>query len=242
MRLILYNVRYGTGTGLSYHVPAPFSGNFRRSTGRFKRITDYLMNLSPDIIGLVEVDGGSYRHEGNCQAETAASSMGGHHRFAVKYGERISRLPVLRSQGNAIISRLAPIKTDCHDLGRGMKRNALEVVYGDFSLVLVHLSLGSRSRRHQIRALRDLCSARERPLILAGDYNTLSGPEELTPLKETGMASVNELGLPTYPCRRPRKELDFVLISEEISTKGFSIPDVRFSDHLPLVCDLKISH
>ncbi len=241
MRLVIYNVRYGTGTGLSYHLPLPFSGSLRRSSRRFEDIKDFLEGLSPDLIGLVEADGGSFRQRGICQAEVVANAVGGESRFAVKYGNGLSKLPLLKSQGNAIISKESPIKVTCHDLGRGMKRNALEAEFKGFSMVLVHLSLGRPSRRHQIEELRKICSSRKGPLIIAGDYNTLSGPGELAPLMKEGMSTVNRGGIPTFPCRKPRKELDFILVSPDIEMESFFVPRTNLSDHLPLVCDLKIS-
>lgn len=241
MRLVIYNVRYGTGTGLSYHLPLPFSGSLRHSSKRFEAIKTFLEELSPDLIGLVEADGGSFRQRGICQAKTIANAVGGESRFAVKYGNGLSKLPLLKSQGNAIISKESPLRVTCHDLGRGMKRNALEAEFEEFSMVLVHLSLGSASRKHQIEELRKICSSRKGPLIIAGDYNTLRGPKELAPLIEEGMSTVNRGGIPTFPCGKPRKELDFILVSPDIELETFFVPRARFSDHLPLVCDLKIS-
>lgn len=240
MRLVIYNVRYGTGTGLAYHLPFPFSGSFRRSSRKFEAIKTFLQGLSPDLVGLVEADGGSYRQAGVCQAGEIAQALEGSSHFTVKYGERLSRMPILKSQGNAIISKNTPLAVERHDLGKGMKRNALEVSFYDFSIILVHLSLGESSRSHQIGALRDICLARKKPLILAGDYNTLRGPGELAPLLKAGMSTANTVGLPTFPCRKPRKELDYILVSQDIETEGFFVPQTYLSDHLPLVCDLKI--
>ena len=55
-----------------------------------------------------------------------------------------------------------------------------------------------------------------------------------------GLASANTQGLLSYPSRSPRKELDFILHSEQIQVNRFEVPDVQFSDHLPLVCDFTI--
>jgi endonuclease/exonuclease/phosphatase family metal-dependent hydrolase len=55
-----------------------------------------------------------------------------------------------------------------------------------------------------------------------------------------GLASANLQGLPSYPSRSPRKELDFILHSAHIVVNRFEIPDVQFSDHLPLICDFTI--
>lgn len=242
MRLVVYNIRYGTGTGLSYHLPVPFSGSFRNSQERFKDIKKFLNKLNPDIMGLVEVDGGSYRHGGTCQAQAIASFMGGESSFTVKYrGPNISRIPILKSQGNAVISRINSLYSVSHDLERGMKRNALEVSFENFSLVLVHLPLGRASRSYQLEKLKSIYMSRKKPMIIAGDYNTLNGSHELDHLiGETGLKSANTDGIPTFPCKKPRKELDFILTSPDIHISNFDIPEVDLSDHLPLVCDFEI--
>jgi endonuclease/exonuclease/phosphatase (EEP) superfamily protein YafD len=38
----------------------------------------------------------------------------------------------------------------------------------------------------------------------------------------------------------PRIELDFILVTEGIEVSDFRVPDVRFSDHRPLVCDFRV--
>jgi endonuclease/exonuclease/phosphatase family metal-dependent hydrolase len=46
--------------------------------------------------------------------------------------------------------------------------------------------------------------------------------------------------MPSFPARIPRAELDFVLVSREIDILDFRIPDVRLSDHRPVVCDFRV--
>jgi endonuclease/exonuclease/phosphatase (EEP) superfamily protein YafD len=38
----------------------------------------------------------------------------------------------------------------------------------------------------------------------------------------------------------PRIELDFILVSEGIEVTDFRVPDIRYSDHRPLVCDFHV--
>ena len=52
-----------------------------------------------------------------------------------------------------------------------------------------------------------------------------------------GLRSANGAGLPSFPARTPRIELDFILVSAGIEVRDFRVPDVRFSDHRPLLCD-----
>ena len=77
--------------------------------------------------------------------------------------------------------------------------------------------------------------------VVAGDFNTFWGDHEIYLFMEaSGLKSANRLGLPSYPSRNPRKELDFVLYSNGIDVTQFDVPDVRFSDHRPLICDFNI--
>ena len=57
-----------------------------------------------------------------------------------------------------------------------------------------------------------------------------------------GEADANEQSLPSYPSRAPRKELDFILFSDGIEVSNFEIPDIRLSDHLPLICDFEVTN
>ena len=59
-------------------------------------------------------------------------------------------------------------------------------------------------------------------------------------MRAAGLHSANSAGLPSFPARAPRIELDFILVSEGIEVTDFRIPDVRFSDHRPLVCDFHV--
>ena len=81
----------------------------------------------------------------------------------------------------------------------------------------------------------------KKPVIVAGDFNTFWGENEIYLfMKAAGLRSANTDGVPTYTSRSPRKELDFVLYQDGIKVTGFDVPQVRFSDHLPLVCDFEL--
>ncbi len=60
-------------------------------------------------------------------------------------------------------------------------------------------------------------------------------------MKAAGLMSANTECVPTYPSRAPRKELDFILYQDGIKVTRFEVPDVRYSDHLPLVCDFELA-
>ena len=59
-------------------------------------------------------------------------------------------------------------------------------------------------------------------------------------MKASGLHSANVESKPTYPSRSPRKELDFILYQKGIRVTRLDVPEVRLSDHLPLVCDFEV--
>jgi len=106
---------------------------------------------------------------------------------------------------------------------------------------LVHLSLKFRHRQYQLRSLHDLIVQSPKPVIVAGDFNTFWGTHEIYLfMRAAGLRSANSAGLPSFPAKTPRVELDFILVSEGIEVTDFRVPDVRFSDHRPLVCDFHV--
>jgi len=106
---------------------------------------------------------------------------------------------------------------------------------------LVHLSIKFRQRQYQLRSLHDLVVQSSKPVIVAGDFNTFWGTHEIFLfMRAAGLRSANTANLPSFPSRVPRIELDFVLVSAGIEVTDFRIPDVRFSDHRPLVCDFVV--
>ena len=111
----------------------------------------------------------------------------------------------------------------------------------EFAVFLVHLSLKYRHRHLQLRHLHDLIEDTPKPVIVAGDFNTFWGENEIYLfMKAAGLRSANIDGIPTYPSRAPRKELDFILYQDGICVNDFQVPDVRYSDHLPLICDFDV--
>lgn len=240
MRFLLYNIRYATGQGGRFHFPFPYAGYLRRSRGNFDKIVEFVAAVQPDVMGLVEVDGGSFRTDRLCQAEMIARQLGYYHVVETKYGSgsMVQRLPLLREQGNAVLTRMPIVSHRFHYFDEGVKRLVIQVCTEHLTVFLVHLSLTYRNRQYQLERLYKLIRSVDRPMILAGDFNVLWGMRELELfLGATGLVSVNPEKKPSYPSRAPKRELDFILHSPELKVVQFQIPPVTYSDHAPLICD-----
>ena len=244
MRLLLYNIRYGIGSGSTTRWPVPGMGYVIGNRGNLERIIDFIKGQDPDIVGLLEVDTGSIRSQRVNQAEAIGRSLGHYSVYQCKYGEASLNqlLPIVRKQGNAFLAAPRVHGERFHYFDKGIKRLTIELELEECSIFLVHLSLKYRHRQEQLHALHDLVVASTKPVLIAGDFNTFWGGHEIYLfMKAAGLRSANTHGLPSYPSNAPRKELDFVLYGEGIDISNFFIPAVPFSDHLPLVCDFAVN-
>ncbi len=243
MRFLLYNIRYCAGIGTRFHFPVPYAGYLKQSGETLEGIVDFVRQVAPDVIGLVEVDGGSFRTGNLCQAQQIADRLGLYHVIETKYGLHsvAGKVPLLNKQGNAVLSS-SPIQSHrYHYFEQGVKRLVIEVRLQFMTVFLVHLSLTYRNRQYQLERLFRLIKEVEGPVILAGDFNVLWGNKELDLfLGATGLINANSKGKPSHPSSSPKRQLDFILHSPELVVTHFEIPEVLYSDHAPLVCDLEL--
>lgn len=243
MRLLLYNIRYGVGLGSSVHWPLPGVGYLLGNQGNLERITRFIKEQDPDIVGLIEVDTGSIRTRRVNQAKVIADALGHYSVYQCKYGTASlnHHLPIVRKQANAFLAAPSVHGERFHYFEKGIKRLIIELELENCAVFLVHLSLKYRHRQTQLRHLHDLVTASSKPVLIAGDFNTFWGEHEIYLfMKAAGLKSANTRSLPSYPSNAPRKELDFVLYGKGIIVKQFAIPQVQLSDHLPLVVDFEV--
>ena len=150
MRLLLYNIRYGTGIGHRFHLPIPYIGYLKPTNGNLKQITDFIKSKNPDIIGLVEVDSGSFRSDKQNQAADIAREIKHYHVFRTKYPAQslVQRIPVLNKQGNAFLTNQKVKAEKFHYLSEGVKRLVMELELEKLTIFLVHLSIKFRHRQN----------------------------------------------------------------------------------------------
>ncbi|MCK5844772.1 MAG: endonuclease/exonuclease/phosphatase family protein [Victivallales bacterium] len=242
MKLIVYNIAYGAGAAGTTLGSIGTSYRYLRSTERnLEALADFIRAQEPDIVGLLEVDIGSCRTGALNQVEEIAMRLSHYHLSSVKYSDDSlgRRMPIFRHQANAVLTRERVDGSEFHFFDMGFKRLVIEVRYRGIDLFFVHLSLRRRVRARQLVVLADLIGDRS-GVVVAGDFNVLSGSDELSRFRERlGLKSANIAELPTFPSWSPRKELDFILYSDDLVLKGFSVPNAGFSDHLPLIVEIQ---
>jgi endonuclease/exonuclease/phosphatase family metal-dependent hydrolase len=241
LRLLVYNIRYATGTGPAFHLPFPGAGYLRSSRRVLDEITKFVKDQDPDIVGLIEVDIGSVRSGMLNQAEHIAESLGHYSTYECKYGKSSINNPCPScKQGNAFLAAPrveASASTTSTPASSGSSSSSSSTVCASSSCT----ALKYRQRQYQLRYLHDLIAKSHKPVIVTGDFNTFWGTHEIYLfMRAAGLRSANEKNLPSFPARVPRIELDFVLVSKEIEVTNFQVPDVRFSDHRPILCDFTV--
>jgi len=221
----------------------PWSGYLRRTAGNLGEIAEFVQSLDPDIVGLIEVDLGSYRSGKENQAQVLADKLGHYHAYKSKYGQSslTARFPIFNMQGNAFLTRDTITNEHFHYFEKGVKRLVIELELENLTIFLVHLALSSGARHDQLGDLYSLVKETRKPHLVAGDFNSRWGEREIRLfLAATGLRSAAPSAVPTFPSWAPRRNLDFILHSRDIEVTGFDAPQVTYSDHLPLVCDFEI--
>lgn len=242
MRFLVYNIAYGTGSPGGAHKRLFTTHRYIR-TGciHFDLITEFVKKVNPDVIGLVEADTGSFRTGSVNQVSSLARELKHFHICDTKYGidSPGRQIPILRNHANAILSAQKETDSTFHFFPNGVKKLIIEAEIDGIIFFIVHLSLRRQTRAMQFEHLMKIVP-KDRPVVIAGDFNTYGGEQELWLLKKTlRLRNANVLTAPTYPSWKPKHQLDFILCSEELEVMSFEIPLVEFSDHLPLIVDFR---
>ena len=244
MRFLLYNIRYATGHKNKYHLPVPYAGFFKKTENNLDRIVHFIDTIKPDIIGLIEVDSGSYRSGKCCQAHYISDKLHYNHVVECKYGDHsiVQKVPVLKQQSNALLTNRDILDSRFIYFDKGIKRLVIQVELEEIIIYIVHLSLKFRHRQHQLQKLHQLIKQVDKHVIVAGDFNTFWGSRELELfMGAANLQNANLANRPSHPSHSPQRQLDFILHSPELQANNFYIPNIYLSDHSPLVFDFKVS-
>ncbi len=252
-RLILYNIQYFAGTRGNIGGYLQFWKMFVPPKYLDYVIANELKKLNPDILGLVEIDIGSIRAKRQNKVTFFKDFLefkGAVER--VKYTNKgfsrlFNSLPIIKKQANAIVSKEKISEIKYHQLNNGTKRMVIEATLNTpkrLKLLLLHLSLGKKSRTKQLKQLVEIVKKIEEPLIVMGDFNIFNGMNEIEDLlKNTKLDYYpHEKKIMTQPTNKPSKSLDLILTSKEIEVKEYKVLDFQYSDHLPVMIDFNIKH
>lgn len=200
------------------------------------RVRQHIHAIDPDIAALQEVDSRRDRRDGFELLGNCLSS----HRAEVRtirttdgdYGHMLlSRWPITAWRDLDIsYARREP---------RSMIEATIETDLGRLNVLCTHLGLGRGERRQQARKIQILAEADNRPTVIMGDFNELTGFGAAGRVLARTFRSAGRHA--TFPSRRPLFPLDriwfepsFTLVRADVYRDAR-----RASDHLPLWADLR---
>lgn len=252
VRLAVYNIEYCEGIAGEKWQYLEFWRVFRAPKGLDLEIIESLKKLELDILALVEIDSGSIRSRGRDEGVVFEKALGMRSideivKYPIKgWLSMYHRIPILRKQSNAIMSRYPFKEVKHHLLKHGTKRVVIEAVVDvpeETVLLLAHLSLGKKTRTENLKELCEIVNRHKgRHVVLMGDFNTFNGEDEIMKLlRETHLEHHYELDVMsqtfTYPAYHPCKRLDYVLTSPKIKVNSYNVLNFQFSDHMPIMVD-----
>ena len=253
MKLLSANVGYllDYDGSLSDYVRSPHRallGGEAAERRALDRLVDVLLEERPDVVCLLEVDGGSYRTATTGQVETMAIELAERGldyrpRTDPKYGEDglLVNLPALGDLSNGLLLRDGhPARA--HYLDTGPKRLVTEVELAEgLSLFAVHLAMRRSTRERQLDEIAALVADRERAIV-CGDFNAYDGHAELDAFCERTGLVLHDPGETVPP--RPldfvvteTRTLDLFLASPDVVVSRCESLDVQVSDHRPIVLE-----
>jgi len=191
-----------------------------------------------DVVALQELDVGSIRSRYVNQAEFLANKASFPY---VEYHTTRSLGPFAR-HSKALLSQYPIHNVNHYELpskipGRGITTFCLGQASCPVLIVNVHLSLGKKARNTQLEYIAGVI-AEYAHVIVMGDFNL--SPHELatSPLAKTGLQIVGEEIIFTYPSWRPKKQIDYILLSSSLKLADSGVLNCPNSDHLPLFANV----
>ncbi len=241
LRLLSYNIQVGIASrtlreyfisGWKHVLPSP---------GRMSNLDAIAEVLREfDIVGLQELDAGSLRSEFLNQAEYLAMRAGmpfWKHQTNRDFGH-------LAKHSLGLLARLHPYEVEHLALpgllpGRGVMLARFGEPGARLTVAVMHLALGRPSRMRQMDFIADRLAGEEHA-ILMGDFNCLPhAPEMDLLLRRTGLR-LPEQELHTYPSWKPKRMIDYILISPSLHMREAEVLHLPHSDHLPLAVEVEL--
>jgi endonuclease/exonuclease/phosphatase family metal-dependent hydrolase len=205
-------------------------------------VAGILRDREPDVVALQEADRhsvftGRFNHIERIAAEGGYGTTAhgrhfslGYRRFGLDYGAALlSRRPL--EDVASMRFRARPLDT------KGFVVARIEISGREVDVASVHLDFLRPFHSRQVAVLARALRERRRPLILMGDLNTTGRGHDAvkTLMRELFLEGpANPEEMPTYPAHRPKRKLDWILVSPELAITDYRVVPSVVSDHLPV--------
>jgi len=193
-----------------------------------------------DMVALQEVDTGSLRSGFINQSRYLAN----HSDMPFWCHQSNRKVGTVAYAGNGFLSKFEPESVEDYRLpGIIPGRGTLLIRYGQggnrLDVAVVHLALGKRARRQQLRFLaKELAGSPH--LIVMGDLNTQVNSSPLLEFRQALGLVAPTAGLASYPSWQPQRAIDHILVSHKLVTGKAEVLDLACSDHCPVTLEIEL--
>lgn len=243
IKLLSLNIEYCASITKGYwqYVTSLWKYIIPHSFNAINRISKVINYSNADLCTFMEIDGGSFRTmNGNYLKKlTNKTTLKKYQFFPVRH------LFKLTNQGNGILTRYDITSTDNIRLKTNGENRCLSASRIDFNgrkinVLTTQLALGRISRVQEILQIAEYIKNLKEPIILTGDLNT-SNESELEIILESGLKRLETTK--TFPSWKPKRRIDYVFYSKEFEVVNYYvIDDLKISDHLPILAELRLKN
>ena len=232
MRILTFNMQAGIASQSTRDLVLGFRRQLRdspRKRANLDKIARFIKDF--DIVCLQEVDLGGRRSGGISQLPRLTELSGLPH-AAVQTNRIVGKVSV---HGNAILSRY-PITNiiDRKLPGRVPGRGKIICEIEGLTIINTHLSLSLNSQSQQLNFIETDIKDRT-SVVLCGDFNLRAASPILTKFaQQSGLNILTNMSHKTHPSWAPKRDLDHILMSQNMSAQKPEVHSVKISDHLPV--------
>lgn len=239
IKVLSMNIEAGVNNSKGYfgYVTTIFKNFFPHSNEPLYKLAEYIKKEDIDLVGLTEIDGGSFRTKHVSQVKLLAHLSGlNHHFFNPTY-----RFGRIINQGDGLLSKFPERNREYYKLpakhARYLEFATADVDGRRIKIIVTHLSLGRKARIRELAQIVAVLRHFNTPKILMGDFNT-ENKRELEIIKSAGLIPVHNEK--TFPSWKPKRSIDHIFVSPEFSIMKTYICPIKVSDHLGVVAELKL--
>jgi endonuclease/exonuclease/phosphatase family metal-dependent hydrolase len=235
LKILSYNVQVGIPMSGAHHYVLNCWRHFFPHRARLQNLNNILEVIKPyDLIGLQEVDGGSFRSSFVNQIDY----LGREGEFLYWTQQNTRNFGRYAQHSNGLLSRYPVHNIQHYRLptwipGRGVVTFCLGTPTEPIFVANVHLSLGKRSRDLQLDYLALLVKHYQH-VIIVGDFNMKLAELQAHKLVRESHLVIANSQTRTYPSWRPSRLLDYILLSPSLKIIESEVLSVPYSDHLPV--------
>jgi endonuclease/exonuclease/phosphatase family metal-dependent hydrolase len=229
---------------MSYNI---HHGADRDEVGTLDSMGSFIKKLKPTLVGLQEVDSVCTRSGKVDQMKRLAKITGMHYAFVRHFPYQGG------AYGVGVLSKYPIVQTESKTLKLlkpGANGQSVSMIFctvrisrkKEIVFATAHYSAFDKATRvFQVEETLRYLESEHRPVIFTGDLNATPETEEIQKLLQR-LQSVDSSSLPTFPETQPSKTIDYILVSPQHlkGVKKVVTPEVRYSDHLPLMATIDL--